>query len=157
MKIDVDKIIETGIDIKEITLLSIEELNSLQVPVPTEIIPCWMHHKEDGWWLRSTHDGYGMTVTNDKDRIVVKKPMSHYCGVRPVLKVDRLSSDLQIGDNVRIFGYTWTVVSHKLILCDMIVGQTVFKHPRSDDSNSYEISDIKKWLDKWYKVKLLMN
>lgn len=133
------------LDIEGITLLSVEEAKAL----PVEI----RKYTNNNWWLRSSGD--------DRKASLVIGPVggvysigylvSWQRGVRPALRVNLESSDLQIGDKLTIFNRSWTVISKKLIFCDDIVGRSPFRKDwDASDSNDYEASDIKKWLEDWY-------
>ena len=147
----VEKIITTiiplEVEIKDITLLSIDEYEACKNTVPS--VDGW-------WWLRSP--GYysnsaasvdrGGGVDDDGNYV----DYDHYA-VRPALVYE--SNYLQFEDKVKILNYTWTVISKNILLCDDIVGYTCFREDwRVDDANDYEKSDIKKWLENWWKERV---
>lgn len=134
------------LDILEVTLLSTEEARNL---------PREMQKAAYSWWLRSpgyfsheasyvsgesgvVHD-YGFDVDSD-------------FGVRPALKLNSKSSHLKSGDSFLYRGHEWDMIADDTALCRTIVGKCPFrKDLEADDGNSYESSDIKKWLAEWWK------
>lgn len=149
MRIQKIKIIETredlNLDITGITLLSIEEAEE----VPENIRDCGYD-----WWLRSP--GYsGILAACVYGGHVYNFNVKLEFGVRPALKFNPSSANLQIGDSIKMFGYNWTIITDNLMLCDDIVGKTVFREDwEAKDANDYEASDIKKWLENWYAEQL---
>lgn len=134
-------------DIAEITLLSTEEYETNK-----EIIP----HVDVCWWLRAP--GY----YSDTVACVEYDGSVYYPGdvvdvgcnaVRPVVALrpsEASIPNLTVGDKIEMAGYTWTILRDELALCDDVVGCTEFrKDGNAKDANAYEVSDIKKWLEKW--------
>jgi hypothetical protein len=136
----VNKIIplQQKIEINDITLLSKEE---------------YMKYKDnisniDGiWWLQSPGDSRHCAA-----RVCFNG--SHYFSivsnddvyVRPVLRVD----NLKIGIKFTLAEHTWTVISPDLALCDEPIMKSYFRKDwQEEDANVYEVSDIKKNLEKW--------
>ena len=150
---NVEKIITTTepieLEITEIALLSKEEYEKAKENIP--MLPCW-------WWLRSPGGRSINAAYVDIDGWVYDHgyyvDIDDYA-VRPALKTRNLeSTNLQIGDKVQLAGYTWTVISDGIILCDEAVGNTCFRKDwKAPDANVYEASDIKKWLENWAKEK----
>ena len=137
-----------ALHIQEITLLSIEEYEEAEEHIPT--IRGW-------WWLRSpgfaSNSAAGVStdgsVDADGDYVFRTRVV-----VRPALRVSNLQSlDLQIGDKIfDLAGHTWTVIADDLMLCDDGIGQHCFRDDwEAEDSNVYEASDVKKYLDSWAK------
>lgn len=134
---------DIDIDIKGITLLSKEEYRESQ-----DIIPS----RPFRWWLRTPVEN-----TDDWNDIVhaigvSSKRQSHSkLGVSPALIVE-LPVGLERGDKVEVAGYTWTVLSSTLIHCDEVIAEMAFrKNWKDTDCNVYEKSDVKKYLEEWYK------
>ena len=149
-KNECEKIITTtesiDLNINGITLLSTEE--AIKLPINIRI-------SEYPWWLRSPgeYDTYAAIVSVDGEDVFSDGiSVDEEFGVRPALKISNLEScNLQIGDIIIMFNYTWTVISNNLILCDKIVGKCKFRENwKAKDANNYEASDVKKWLEKWY-------
>lgn len=144
----IEKIITTTIpleiEIKDITLLSIDEYEACKNTVPLV---------DDWWWLRSPGNYCNNVTYVDYDgyvNIYGRRANFGFCGVRPALIFE--SNYLQFEDKVKILNYTWTVISNNMMLCDDVVGQTCFnKDYETDNTNNYEKSDIKVWLHKWWK------
>ena len=137
---------EIDIDIEGITLLSIEEYEKCK-----DIIP----KINDWWWLRSP--GYdsrsAANVSNDGSVFSFGDFVCNdFYAVRPVLIYK--SSNLQNGDKIKFADYCWTVISENMMLCDEVIGHTCFRNDwLADDSNDYEKSDIKVWLEDWLEKK----
>ena len=144
MKIKKHAFIECELKIDGITLLSIEEYEACREYIPP---------LNDLWWLRSpgrkmVHDavnvayglvdGYGLNVESD-------------LAVRPALKItDIKSAKLKLGGKFDLFGYTWTVISDSLALCDSSIGRFHFRsYWRAEDANDYEASNVKKYVEGW--------
>lgn len=136
---------DVQLDVEGITLLTKEEVEAL----PVDIRKCYEY-----WWLRSPGHYYNEAAFvfgeyGDVDRLGYS--VDEELDVRPALRVNLKSTNLQIGDKVAVFGYVWTVITENLILCDDIVGESPFRKDRyASDANKYEASDIKKWLEQWY-------
>ena len=128
------------VKIMGITLISREEMKGL----PTVAVDV-----DTDWWLRSPglDRSYAMFARGRKDGDTF---VDEELGIRPALQY-QTSDHLQIGDKVDVFGYGWTVISDNLMLCDEVIGKMVFREDwEADNANSYESSDIKKWLESWY-------
>lgn len=135
---------KTDIDIKGITLLSLEEFLESRKNIPLY---------DRLWWLRTPYSDNGLNtgrvdVHGDLDDNYV---ITHYVGVRPALILDRESSNLEIGDKLQIKGYAWTIISDRYALCDDIIETMPFRKDwKAPDANVYEASDIKKFLEDWW-------
>ena len=133
------------LDLKEITLLSIEEAKLAEQNVPDIL------NKNSVWWLRSP-GAYGdlATCVLEFGGIVdygVRMDLNY--GVLPALRIDNLKSNhLQIGDKIQIASRSWTVISDDLVLCDKIIKREPFNRDKTR-GNDYESSHIKEFLDKW--------
>lgn len=136
-------VIPVNIDITDITLLSIEEYEVAKDNIPSV----------DGWWWLRSPNCFSLYATcvrpgggvNGNGHIV----NGYYIGVRPAIRINPKSVDLQIGDKVRLKGFTWTYVSEGILLCDSIITQMPFRKDwKAEDANRYEASDIKAYLDK---------
>ena len=145
----VEKIITKAeeLEITGATLLSIEEAKNL---------PLRLRQYDDWWWLRSpgyfsflaayvhndgSVDNYGYGVSDSID------------AVRPALKIKNLkSSNFQIGD-VFIFGdKKFEIMREDYAFCLKNIGYHCFREDRrAIDANQYEKSDVKKFVDKWFK------
>ena len=144
MKVDKRIVVTEEIDVKftGITLLSKEEYEANK-----DIIP-----QNNWWWLRSPGPIRYDVACVDYDGTLFYSNVydAHGC-VRPALYIwNPQSSDLKRGDKFDLAGYTWTVLSDDLALCDDIVGCTCFRENwPTKDANDFDASDIKKWLHKW--------
>ena len=154
-KTDVKIVGSEELKIQEITLLSAEEYRTLKDNIKP--IDSW-------WWLRTAGiDGNAVSSVqcNGELNICSTDVLKHDGSVRPVLRIENLNAlNLTIGSSFK-FGitvnnvfklgrYTWTIISEELALCDEAVGQSAFKKDGdAKNSNQYESSDIKKWLNEW--------
>lgn len=115
------------------------------------------------YWLQTPYPkstNFVYTVWYDREAFnITATPTDDKIGVRPVLDYSYTSNliqdEIDIGDKIILFGYTWTILSYSSILCDEIVGITYFRKDASlDNSNIYEESDIRKWLENWLSIKI---
>ena len=133
---------EFDIKITGITLLSKEEYEENR-----DIIPA-----VNWWWLRSPGGNQSLAaLVRSGGSLNSSRVHYDYGYVRPALYVwNPQSSNLKRGDNFELAGYTWTMLSNDLALCDETVGQTCFRRDwRAEDANVYDKSDIKQWLHDW--------
>lgn len=142
---------DMDLEIEGVTLLTLEEVRAL----PVDIRKCKNH-----WWLRSPGycDGHAAFIYEECGRIdAYGFYVSEKLGVRPALRVNAESTDLQIGDKITVFGYVWRVIANDLILCDDVVGESCFRDDwEAPDANDYETSSIKEWLEKWYAAEIAL-
>ena len=110
------------------------------------------------WWLRSpgsltfcvpvvrengTIDYFGGHVSFD------------FVCVRPALKINLESSDLKIGDTISFGGKTFKIISDDLAFCLEDIGTHCFrKEWKALDANKYAVSDVKRFVDAWFKATL---
>lgn len=132
---------DIDIDIVGITLLSKEEYLEFK----KNIKPF-----NDWWWLRSSGHVSNCASNVGSDGFINSFRVDDaYVSIRPVLIYK--SDNLLIGDTVTLVGKSWTVVSDKYILCNEKLCRMQFRRDYiSDNANSYELSDIKKFLDTWF-------
>lgn len=135
------------IDIKEVTLLSVEEARRAE-----ENVPDILAATHDFWWLRSPGNSapYAAGVCNYGS--VYTSGYGVNCdsnGVRPALRISNLKSlHLLIGSKITVNNYSFTVVSRDLALCDQLIDHAPFNRDYKK-GNVYETSDIKQVVDKW--------
>ena len=145
--------------IKGITLLSTDEAENL---LTKEQRKCTYNDEACWWWLRAPGDDQysaasvngggsvnciGLYVNDDVD-----------C-VRPALILSTLKSsklksieELGVGERFEFGGYTFTVISNKYALCDEAIAEMAFRKDwKAKDANVYEKSDVKKFLDNWFR------
>lgn len=144
VKKEITKHIDVDVMVDGITLLSVEEYEKHKRDIPS---------MSSSWWLRSRgiFDFDAALVTGyDAVYCCGYNVTDHELVVRPALKINPESSNLQIGDKILFRGYRWTVISAEYVLCDEGVTQMVFRRDwRADDANVWEASDVKKWLEEW--------
>ena len=135
------------VELGGITLLSSAEAEKLD----RNILSCG---KWNWWWLRSPGKETSSAAYVDDNGFI------HDCGnnvsfesggIRPALRIANPESlNLRQGDRIILAGKEWTAVSNDLILCNEIVGRSLFCMNCGEDSaNDYEKSDAKRWLDNW--------
>lgn len=78
-------------------------------------------------------------------------------GVRPALQIKNLeSSNLKIGDTFEIGDYEFKVISENLAwMFKQDIGRCEFNKYLAN-GNNYETSDVKKFVDKWFRL-LMFN
>ena len=141
---------EIEVDVREITLLSMEEYEAARAHI--QPIDNW-------WWLRSP--GYNRTAV----RIVHEyygtgNVIGIYCyanevSVRPALRINPIPENLQIGDMFSFGGYDWMVIAETLALCNTEFCRRAFRKNRgAENANVYESSDIKPYLDNWLNTEI---
>jgi len=132
-------------NISEVTLLSKEEYE--QYIDNISIIDEW-------WWLRSPGRLRKSAVfVYDDGSLGFSSVSNDSLRVRPALRILNLnSSNLAIKDHFELAGYTWTVISDEIVLCDDTIGKCPFRNDwNSPDANDYETSDVKRFLEMWVK------
>lgn len=149
MKVNVIKKRNDTVDLEIVgaTLLSVEEV---------ELVPEFLRPYEGYWWLRSPGD------LSDSAACVsvfgsVDYAGDYICGdyvaVRPALIIKNLkSSNLKIGDIIFFGDKTFEIISDTLAFCTTDIGRNCFNSDyEKEDANIYETSDIKKFVDDWFK------
>ncbi len=134
------------IDITEITLLSIEEYEAAKDNIPL---------LDERWWLRSPGGNGGNAACVDPDGFgdgnYGLNVITAYVGVRPAIRINPRSVDLQIREKVRLEGFTWTYISEGLLLCDSIISHKPFRNTwRTKNANDYKTSYVKKFVESWF-------
>lgn len=137
-----------GLLITGATLLSAEE---------AEKLPQHLRSYKGWWWLRSP--GYYQDVA-----VLVNTGGSVYYGgsfvindfgyVRPTLRISALESSnlLYIGDRFEFGGAEFEVVSDRLAFCTGDIGCCAFRRDwKAEDANVYEASDVKQFVEEWFK------
>ncbi len=136
-----------SIEIKSATLLSIEEAKTLLTKEERKY--------GNWWWLRSpvndqnyvAYVSLGGSVLYNGDFIYVDN-----VSVRPALNIDFDSSDLKIGDVFDFGGKKFRIISDNLAFCLEDIGKRYFTlNWRAKTSNVYEFSDVKRFVDSWFK------
>ena len=140
---------EINLKITGATLLSIEE---------AEALPDHLRRYTNWWWLRSPgiRHIYASYVNcsscvnfNNSGEFVDDSETS----VRPALKIENLKSfGLKAGDSILFADKEFEVVSDTLAFCTTDIGKHCFRDDEEAESaNNYEKSDVKKFVDEWFK------
>ena len=145
--------------IKGITLLSVEEAEDL---LTEEQRKCKYNNKPCWWWRRSPgyHQYFAAFVFDDGSVYYFGDGVhTGFACVRPALILSTLKSSnlksiekLGVGEHFEFGGYTFTVISKKYALCDEAIAEMAFREDLiAKDANVYEKSDVKKFLDNWFR------
>lgn len=129
-------------EIKEATLLSIEEYKKYESIIP--LLKKW-------WWLRSPgyYQSYAAGVSDDGG--VYERGINvafDFYAVRPALKIQISNSEsFKSGDKLDLLDKKWTVLDvlkkEIYILCNESIGN----HKFDSKSNIWETSELKTWLE----------
>ena len=142
---------ESDFEIKEATLLSIEEYENYK-----ELIPYLVSsdvEEEECWWLRSPGlQRYGVAIVYNGD--INEGGINYDFGaydVRPALKIEVSSANaFKAGSKLELLDKKWTILNisgqEAYILCDESIGRQLF----DDDSNDWETSELKQWLEEQF-------
>ena len=107
------------------------------------------------WWLRSPGENNDHVAFVNRDHVDEHGNYVNDWGtaVRPALKIRNFDSlGVKEKDSFVFGGYTWTVISNEIALCDKAVWRVPFRENReTEDANIFEKSDVKKWLKRWAK------
>ena len=140
-----EKITTENIDlnIEEVTLLSEEEYVESK-----DNIPFW----GERWWLRAPGNTQNNAVYVYTDGSLYGTYVNNQnVVVRPALIISNLKyCHLSVGNQFKVANRTWTVISNTIALCDGSIGKQCFNLKiKEENSNNYETSDIKKYVDEW--------
>lgn len=137
---------EADLNILGATLLTIDEVKQL----PMRLRKYGLY-----WWLRSpgyypnynAAVGYGSFYNFCVNADIVNN------AVRPVLIIRNLeSSNLRIGDTFEFGDKQFEIISHDRAFCLTDIGKCAFrKDKRASDANDYEKSDVKEYINNWFK------
>ena len=137
-------------NIKSATLLSKEEAASFLTQKEREY--------SGWWWLRSpSSSSYAAGVRSD-GLAYYNYRRYVYCTfmgvVRPALIINLESSDLKVGDIFEFGGKEFKILSPTIAWMhkDDIGRCTFRKDWEADNANDYETSDVKKFVDEWFKA-----
>lgn len=131
------------LDITEATLLTTEE---------AEMLPHRLRNYKNQWWLRSP--GYSqnfVAYVSSGGPIIYGGLYVCYSevAVRPALKIRNLeSSNLTIGDTFVFHNKRFEVIDAETAFCLEDIDTHRFCPNRQ--SNDYETSDVKKYVDDWF-------
>ena len=123
----------------ELFLLSVEEYEKYKGVIP--VIGSW-------WWLRSPgHDSYDAASVNDGGSVdAYGFNVIDARGIRPALRVQKSEIlNLQIGDRKIYYDLPFVKIDEDLLIAEVPVAFDKF----DDESNVYEKSYVKRFLEKW--------
>ncbi len=141
------------ITITEATLLSADEARAARDNIPPVNEYWWLRSTRENeyWWLHSPKDMWpfvACVLPGDGVMIDSMTVRNTQLGVRPALKFDSKRSNLPIEAVVFYKNRTWTHIAEGILLCDSIICKQPFrKDGEAEDSNIYESSDIKKYIE----------
>jgi len=135
--------------IEEIALLTVEEAKKL---------PKWVLANGEWWWLQSA--GYSQYCTAFVNNVGWVNALGYSFDrdcvyVRPALKIKNLdliapAYGIEIGETVRILDrIAFYTGNGKVLLCEPIG-----VHRFDEDTNCYENSEIKEFLENWLKKEM---
>ena len=123
----------------ELFLLSVEEYEKYKGVIP--VIGSW-------WWLRSPDDDGDIAADVDFDGSVSTLGLlvNYTNGIRPALRVQKSEiSNLQIGDRKIYYDFPFVKIDEDLLIAEVPIAFDKF----DDDSNDYEKSYVKRFLEEW--------
>lgn len=128
-------------EVISVDLLSVEE---------AETIPRWVCSNGSWWWLQSSgyrSDRALFVGTEGIAYTVIGSSVDDNEGsVRPALEISNLPN-LTIGETVEVFGLLAQYIGNdSALLCEPIG-----YHRFDEESNDYETSEIKSYLDGWFE------
>lgn len=149
MKALLHKPSEIEIQVKEITLPSVEEIEEEHKKPHHGILA-----SVSWWWLRSPGaSGLDVAYVKESGKMFIYgySAQNNTGGIRPVLRImNDESQRFKVGDKITVANRMWTAIKPDLFLCDEIVGRSCFREDRqAKDVNDYEKSDVKVWLEEW--------
>lgn len=123
----------------ELFLLSVEEYEKYKDVIP--VIGSW-------WWLRSP--GYfsngAAGVDSDGSVDAGGYGVNDARGIRPAFRVQKSEIlNLQIGDRKSCYDFPFVKIDDDLLIAEVPIAFDKF----DDDSNDYEKSYVKRFLEKW--------
>ncbi len=126
-------------DIFGATLLSWEEFNAA-----ADVIPL---HQNIWWWLRSPLSfTKAITACVGEDGYPTFNDSYAWGEIVPAIKTSNLLRiGLNPGDKIEFGGLQFTVINNDTALCDTSIGTMLF-----GETNNYEGSDARKYVDKWF-------
>ena len=121
----------------EITLLTVEEYERYKTQIPHVNVWCWLRSPGDD-------QNYAASVFDDSDVYgIVDHVINAFYAVRPALRSEII--DLPIGERISALGNRWTVINTGLAISNEVVARKRF----DGNSNVWETSELKKWLEEW--------
>ncbi len=110
---------------------------------------------KDWWWLRTPeYSQMSATYVNEDGSVRyggVDVDINSGC-VRPALRINLKNSDLKTGDAFVFGDKFFKIVSKDLAFCLEDIGYCCFRDDwNAPDANDYEVSDVKKFVDTWFK------
>ena len=127
----------------ELFLLSIEEYEKYK---------CVLPHIKNWWWLRSPgHYSHGAASVDDVGSVGTLGISVKYAnGLRPALRVSSSEiSNLQIGDRKIYYDFPFVKIDDDLLIAEVPIAFDKF----DDESNDYENSYVKKFLEEWKETR----
>ena len=144
MKTIVSKIVKTevptNLEIEGATLLSVDE---------ARVLPFRLRQHDNWWWLRSPGKDSDYTISVSSGGYDDTSYVYCDCiSARPALIIRNFeSSNFEIGDIFKFDGKKFEIISKDLAFCLGDIGL----HRFDDNSNNYEKSAIKKYVDEWFE------
>lgn len=138
---------ESNLNILGATLLTIDEVKQL---------PMRLRKYNLYWWLRSPGCCSNCVAAAGPSGVIYNTGVTVGIVnnvVRPTLIIHNLeSSNLRIGDIFEFGNKQFEIISHDRAFCLTDIGKCVFRGDKiAPDANDYEKSDIKEYINDWFK------
>ena len=151
---------EIDIDIQEVTLLSKKEYKKTKAHIKPIGNLWWLHSPRNDDYKASvvvedaaSYNPYLVNFKNGDVDDLWRTIDNESVSVRPALRLNQKSNNLQIGDMLSFGGYYWTLISKSLALCDTEFCRMGFREDwDAQDAHIYEASDVKRYLDNWFNI-----
>ena len=132
--------------ISEVTIPSVDEIEKIDEK---------LRLAGDNYWLRSPGDRNDRAAFVDGGSGSVNARgygVDYTHGVRPALIIPNLDdAGYSTGDRLGpLAGYTWTVISNDMVLCDDLIGKAFFDKGLYYE-NTYDYSSLKSYVENWAK------
>ena len=141
---------ELDIDIREITLMTLEEYETYMERIPK---------LNDYWWLRSPGQ-FSLSEAAVKPDGSVNREGDYInlgiCAIRPVIKFNNTGgSRIEVGEQFVLGGHPFTVIDKEVAIMNDSLGCRYFRKDwKAQDANAYMQSDIKVYIEEWLEKAL---
>ena len=139
-------------DIKGITLLSIEEAESIPEDIRTTGNRYWLRSPGNRYWLHSRdYHSFLATFVYRFGGVCCAGCNANFsnCGIRPALIIPNLKSyGFEDYSKVKLFDREWFVIND---LGYLLLDGDLGCHRLDGESNDYETSEIKEFIEDWLK------
>lgn len=110
---------------------------------------------QNWWWVQSPGTNQDRADYVDKTGSFShygRNVNNSYGSVRPTLIIDLSSSNYKREDTFLFGDKTFKIITRSAAFCLEDIGQCCFREDyEANDANDYEVSDVKKFIDAWFK------